>query len=287
VAVRARYHTDPACSKSWAAEPRLRRLLVEFGDDLEITYVMGGLAREIAEPGSLVAGWLDTAAASGMPIDPRIWTGDPPRSTYPACIAAKAAAEQGPVVAERYLRRLREGFMCHRRKLDGPEALVAEAGLAGLDTQRFRIDLESNATLEAFAQDLEEARTIPPAAREAGLVTTGRREPGVERLAFPSLRFATHGDGEHWVGRDDPYDAWRAAAIAAGAKPAADAHPDVMAALRRFGSIATVELAAVCDLPGPRAGAEVWQLASEWRARRVPVLFGELWEVAEPGHGNH
>jgi putative protein-disulfide isomerase len=280
-----RYHTDPACSRSWAVEPRLRRLLVEFGDDLEITYVMGGLAREIAEPASLVTSWLDTAAASGMPIDPRIWAGDPPRSTYPACIAAKAAAQQGPVGAERYLRRLREGFMCHRRKLDGPEALVEEAGLAGLDTQRFRIDLESNATLEAFATDLEEARTIPPGAREAGLVATPRHGPAVERLSFPSLRFATHDDGERWVGEDDPYDAWRAAAIAAGATPAADAHLDVPTALRRFGSMATVEVAAVCDLPGPRAGAEVWRLASEWRARRVPVLFGELWEVAEQGHG--
>ena len=281
MAVRARYHTDPACSKSWAAEPRLRRLLVEFGDELEITYVMGGLAREIANPGSLVTSWLDTAAASGMPIDPRIWTGDPPRSTYPACIAVKAAAQQGPAGAERYLRRLREGFMCHRRKLDVPEALVEDAGRAGLDAQRFRIDLASNATLEAFAEDLEEARTIPPAAREAGLVATGRHGPADERLAFPALRFVPDGDGERWVGGDDPYDDWRAAAMAAGANPAEGARPDVTAALRRFGSIATVELAAVCDLPGPRAGAEIWRLAGEWRARRVPVLFGELWEDAE------
>ena len=56
-----RYHTDPACSSSWAAEPRLRRLMVEFGDDLEITYVMGGLAREFADPAALRA----YAAAGG------------------------------------------------------------------------------------------------------------------------------------------------------------------------------------------------------------------------------
>jgi putative protein-disulfide isomerase len=279
-----RYHTDPACSKSWAAEPRFRRLLVEFAGELEITYVMGGLAREIAEPRSLITSWLDTAAASGMPIDPRIWAGDPPRSTYPACIAFRAASEQGPAAAERYLRILREGFLCHRRKLDGPEALVREAARAGLDTQRFRIDLDSNATLEAFARDLEETRTIPAAAREAGLVATGRHGSAVERLAFPALRFTTHGDGERWVGGDDPYDDWRAAATAAGARSAADAPPDVMGALRRFGRMATAELEAVCDLPGPRAGADVWRLASEWRATRVPVLFGELWETAEPGH---
>ena len=261
-----RYHTDPACSRSWAAEPRLRRLMVEFGDEVEITYVMAGLAREIADPGRLVASWLDTAAASGMPVDPRIWTGDPPRSTYPACIAFRAAADQGPAAAERYLRRLREGFLCHRLKLDGPEALVREADRAGLDTQSFRIDLDSNATLEAFGADLEEARA----------------RPEIDRL--PALCFAGGGN-ERWVGGEHVYEDWRAAALAAGASPRSEPPPDVPGALRRFGSIATTELAAVCDLPGPRAGAEVWRLASEWRARRIPVLFGELWEAAEPGHG--
>ena len=44
-----RYHTDPACSASWAAEPRLRRLIVEFGDTLDVSYVMGGLAREFED----------------------------------------------------------------------------------------------------------------------------------------------------------------------------------------------------------------------------------------------
>ena len=278
------YYTDPACSKSWAVEPRVRRLMVEFGDDLDITYVMGGLAQRIADPGRLLTSWLDTAAASGMPIDPRIWSGDPPRSTYPACIALKAAGEQGPAAAERYLRVLREGFLCHRRKLDGPGALVGEARGAGLDPQRFRIDLESNATLEAFARDLEQTRTIPAAARAAGLVAADRHGPGAERLAIPSLRFTGDDGEERWLGSDDAYEDWRAAAIAAGASPLPDAHPDVAGALRRFGTMATAELEAVCDLPGPRAGAEVWRLASEWRARRVPVLFGELWEPAEEQH---
>jgi hypothetical protein len=54
----------------------------------------------------------------------------------------------------------------------------------------------------------------------------------------------------------------------------------VATALRRFVSMATAELEAVCDLPGPRAGAEAWRLASEWRLRRVPVLNSELWELA-------
>jgi putative protein-disulfide isomerase len=258
--------------------------MVEFGDELEITYVMGGLAREFEDAPALVGTWLDHAAASGMPVDPRIWWREAPRSSYPACIAFRAAAEQGSAAAERYLRRLREGFMCHRRKLDGPEALVEEARRAGLDTRRFRIDLDSNATLEAFGSDLEETRTIPPAAREAGLVASGGHGSAVERLALPAVRFIGDGGSERWVGGDHAYADWREAAIAAGAAALARAHPDVAAALLRFERMATAELEAVCALPGPRAGAEVWRLASEWGARRVPVLFGELWEAAEAGH---
>ena len=257
--------------------------MVECGDELEITYVMGGLAREFEEDlSSLVIEWLDHAAESGMPYDPRVWHHDGVRSTYPACIAFRAAAEQGPDAATRYLRVLREGFMCHGHKLDGPEALVAEARRAGLDSQRFRIDLESNAILEAFGSDLEETRTIPDAARAAGLATEGSHGSNVERLAFPALRFvpAEDGPGERWVGGGHSYDEWRSAAIAAGATPLDTPRPDVAAALQRFGSMATAELEAVCDLPGPRAGAEVWRLASEWRARRVPVLNSELWEPA-------
>jgi Thioredoxin len=255
--------------------------VVEFGGELEITYVMGGLAREFEGHAELVMSWLEHSAESGMPVDPRIWANGAPRSSYPACIAVKAAEEQGGAAGERYLRALREEFMCRRRKLDGPEALVQEARDAGLDPDRFRIDLESNATLEAFGRDLEESRTIPDAAREAGLAAEGTHGSSVERLRFPAVRFiAADGERDRWVGGDHPYEDWRAAAVELGATLSAGGWPDVPGALRRFGRMATAELDAVCDLSGPRAGAEVWRLASEWRAKRIPVLASELWEPA-------
>ena len=82
------------------------------------------------------------------------------------------------------------------------------------------------------------------------------------------------------MGGDHSLEEWLAAADTAGASRSGEPRPDVAAALGRFGSAATAELEAVCDLPGPRAGAEAWRLASEWRARRVPVLGSELWEPA-------
>jgi putative protein-disulfide isomerase len=231
---------------------------------MQITYVMGGLAREYGgDLSTLVIEWLDAADQSGMPVDPRVWQEAPLRSTYPACMAVRAAAEQGPDSAERYLRALREGIMCRRRRLDSTEALVGEARTAGLDAQRFRIDLESNAIVEAFGADLEETRSIPDSARERGL---------------PVIYFA--GDaGEEWRGADHPYDEWRAAAIAVGARPAGS-RPDVLGALKRFDRMAVPEVEAVCDLPGPRASAELWRLATEWRVRPTRFLTGELWELA-------
>ena len=54
----------------------------------------------------------------------------------------------------------------------------------------------------------------------------------------------------------------------------------MLAALGAFGRMAGVEVEAVCDLPGPRAHAELWRLAAEWRVKPVRVLTGMLWEPA-------
>src|SRR4051794_3744964 len=88
-------YTDPACPWSWAAEPARLRFEARFGGELRIRLVMGGLAREFKRPVETMRHWIDAAAASGMPVDPRLWLDAPPRSSYPACIAVKAAAEQG------------------------------------------------------------------------------------------------------------------------------------------------------------------------------------------------
>ena len=68
--------------------------------------------------------------------------------------------------------------------------------------------------------------------------------------------------------------------MAAGAPGAASPRPTWTTALRRFGRMAEPEVEAVCDLAGPRARAELWRLASEWRAKPTRVLTGWLWEPA-------
>ena len=279
MAVRVRCITDPACVWSWAAEPGARALTVEFGDELEWTFVMGGLARELPADG-LVRPWLEAAGESGMPTDPRAWFEGPIASSYPACMAVKAAQEQGQEAGRRYLRALREGIVALRRKLDTTEALVEEARGVGLDVERFRVDLSSHAIVEAFGTDLDEARAIPEPVADADAARCSQ-PMGVERVPLPTFRFEGADGGEPiWVFGSTPHAALRDAALAAGARSVDAPRPGVMDALGRFGRMALPEVAAVCDIPAPRAEAELAGLALEWRVRPVPVLSDRLWEAA-------
>jgi hypothetical protein len=225
----------------------------------------------------LMAQWLGTAADSGMPVDARLWSANPIASTYPACQAVKAAAEQGPEAAYRYLRRLREGLMTERKKLDHTEALVGEAGPAGLDVERFRIDLASNAITEAFAADLDLVRGPPAEAREAGKVS---ETEGRERISFPSAVFRGEDGAEHGGFGAHPYEAYREAAIAAEAQPARTESAEAAEAIRLFGRCATRELEELTGSPRPVLEAELWTLAREWKLRPVGVLGGTFWELA-------
>jgi putative protein-disulfide isomerase len=253
----------------------------ELGAGLRFRWVMGGLAREYGSGADVVAEqmgrWLEVAAETGMPTDPLAWREGPLASTYPACLAVKAAAEQGDEPGYAYLRRLREGILVERRKLDHTEALVGAAREAGLDVARFRIDLGSNAITEAFAADLDEVRDVPGQARAEGESKDTERG---ERLALPSFVFVGTDGERHGVWGPRPYDAYRDAALAAGAPPADGERPEPLDALARFGRAATREIEEVTGRPRIPLEAELWSLAREWRVRPTPVLGGTLWEPA-------
>jgi len=224
----------------------------------------------------LLTHWLDVSEKGGMPLDPRLWSEGPLTTSYPACMAVKAAMEQSGDGGYAYLRALREGIFCFRRKLDTTEALVEEARGAGLDVKRFRVDLASHAIVEAFGADLEAARDIPEDARERGGTS---KVSGPERVTFPTMAFEGEDGARHHVYGFQPYERYREAALAAGGT-ADGATPGVLEAIERFGRMATKEVEVVCALPVPRAGAELWRLASEWKLRQVRVVTGDLWEPA-------
>lgn len=243
---------------SWGNEPNVRRLTVEFGDSLDWRLVMGGLGRDYrGHEKATLAHWVEEAALIDMPMDPLLWKESPISSTYPACIAVKAAAEQGPGAAWGYLRVLREGLMCFRRKLDSLEPLVDEARRAGLDVERFRVDAASHSMLEAFGADLELTREVPEGS------------PRADRVPFPTLRI-----GERWFFGRRPYGDLRAAALDAGAAPVQADPLSLDAAFARFERLAAKEAEVLCGLAGPLAQAELWRRATEWLVRPLKAGAG-------------
>ncbi len=168
------YYTDPLCSWSWAFEAQWRRLRYEYAGQLDWRYRMGGLLpdwssyadplNEIHSPAQMGPQWFQVSAFSGMPLNPRLWQTNPPDSSYPACLAVKAAERQGQACAENYLRRLREAALLEGRNIARPDELFALADEVGsrralqpFDSARLCEDYAAPATMEALRQDLREA----------------------------------------------------------------------------------------------------------------------------------
>jgi predicted DsbA family dithiol-disulfide isomerase len=271
VVVSATVFTDPFCPWCWATEPQLRRLEVEFGAEVAFTFVSVGLRARIEDGPDLAYEAIEASAASGMPVDARIFLRDPPTSTHPAGIALHAVGEQaGGARVRPYLRRLHEAILLERRPMDNASALLdAAREVGGIDLERLRSDLGSSAMIERFGADLDRAAATAPEEHD---LQTGR-------VRAPSVEFRGEDGAVHGVYGYASWEAWNAAARAAGAPPSWDGPPDVEAALRRFGSMATPEVALVCDLAPPRAAAELWRLAQDWRVRPRRVTGGELWEL--------
>ncbi|MBI2954985.1 MAG: DsbA family protein [Chloroflexi bacterium] len=149
------YFTDPYCSWCWATEPVLYRLRETYRDSLRIRYVMDGLVRDMADfydglndirtAAQVAPHWRDVSRRSGQPIDERLWEDitDPHFSTWPACIAVKAAQLQGQTLGERFLRQIRRAALAERRfvsDLEVQKEIVLD--VPDLDAERWLEDVE-------------------------------------------------------------------------------------------------------------------------------------------------
>jgi putative protein-disulfide isomerase len=234
------YFTDPLCSWGWAFEAVWRRLRYELQGRISWRYALGGMIPDwqtfndplhsIHRPAQMGPSWYEVRHLTGMPIDEMIWIQDPPASSYPACVAVKAAGRQGAAIEEAYLRRLREAVMLERRNIARREVLeelfdeLAGHPLHALPA-RFRRDLVGEEALEGFRGDL----------KDAGYRNIGR---------FPAfiLRGAA-GRAVLLVGYR-PYPVLREAmaAVAPGLEPSRTAADPVAYALH-WGSITAAEVA--------------------------------------------
>ncbi|MBI2258256.1 MAG: DsbA family protein [Flavobacteriia bacterium] len=155
------YYTDPICSSCWGIEPQLRKLKLEYGNNIEIEYRMGGLlpdwnynSGEISKPSDVAHHWDEVSVYYDMPIDGNVWLEDPLSSSYPPSIAFKAAQIQDNEKAILFLREIREMVFLQKKNITKWEHLEMAAKKVGLDIVKFKTDYEGKAK-ELFKEDLE------------------------------------------------------------------------------------------------------------------------------------
>ncbi len=252
--------TDPGCSWAWGSEPKLRRLRWRYGAHLRWRTVMGGLVGDMrnyfdafdpiaASPG-FTAYWARVASTTGMPRPAELrWMY---RSTGPACLAVKAAERQGPEVAARVLRRLREQTFVFGEPPDDLERIAAALGrVPGLDLARLRTEWASPEVDTAFKGDWAETRA--PNAYVRGLEEDGegagraKHTEGHWRYVFPTLVFRG-ALGEHTVPGWKPYARYEEAfeAVLPGVTRAPRPDPTPTEAFSAFSTLAERELELLC-----------------------------------------
>lgn len=164
--VRIIYFTDPICSSCWGIEPQLRKLKLEYGNDIEIEYHMGGLLPDwnynsggINKPSDVAHHWDEVSQYYDMPIDGDIWLEDPLNSSYPPSIAFKAAQMQDETKAVQFMRKLREMVFLEKKNIAKWELISKAASEIGLDPIKLKTDYETKAK-ELFEEDLELAKNM-------------------------------------------------------------------------------------------------------------------------------
>ncbi|MBZ9796087.1 DsbA family protein [Mesorhizobium sp. ES1-4] len=168
------YFTDPLCCWSWGFEPQLRRLRYGFAGRIALRLRLGGMIgdwdrfsdplNDIHRPTQMGPIWIQAGRITGMPLDPTIWARDPPASSWPSCLAVKAAGLQSAAAADVYLRRVREAVMVEGRNVAKEGVLVniahelAKARPDLLDPGRFEVDFTGVEARTAVESDVREAR---------------------------------------------------------------------------------------------------------------------------------
>ncbi|NBK20616.1 MAG: DsbA family protein [Spirochaetia bacterium] len=163
--------SDPVCTWCWASEPVLRALKARYAQQLDISFIMGGLVKDIrdfedidneiggdpsASNKQIREHWLEASLHHGMPVTTgalELFSDEHP-SSYPQNIAYKAAQFEDQELADKFLRRLREATAVEAKQTNQEEVLLALAKGIGLDTKQLLTHCTDGTAETAFAMDL-------------------------------------------------------------------------------------------------------------------------------------
>jgi putative protein-disulfide isomerase len=282
--IRVIWYTDPHNIWCWGFEPTIRRLEVRYPDTVQIETRQGGLFEDfspVREQWARMSGgrWKDSVRAffeavssqhrMPMAADAMIDSSDDFDSTWPACIAAKAADLQGADQGWRYLRRLREAWCLEGRGIHRKDVQATVAKETGLDVEAFVRALEDGSANDAFQRDRDECQAL-----------------GIS--GFPTF-VVRRGDETRHVDGWRPWDGFEE--ILRDVYPQLEPEPlkvdqdTAMRLVQRYGMLATCELAAILGTTDDDAEILLEELEGREDVVRRPVGRGIMWELPSARRG--
>lgn len=162
------YVHDPMCSWCWAFAPVWQQLQVVLAQTpLRVEYLLGGLAADSAAPmpddmqQMLQATWRRIQQhVPGTRFNFAFWSDcQPRRSTWPACRAVLAAANQQ--YEREMILAIQQAYYLRALNPSDDATLIGLAQELGLDAERFAHDLNSEQTRQRLQEQMRWAHSMP------------------------------------------------------------------------------------------------------------------------------
>jgi putative protein-disulfide isomerase len=162
------YLHDPMCSWCWAFNNVWVQVQAQLPANIEVRYVLGGLAPDSDEPmpmalqKTISSTWHNIQQrVPGTQFNHDFWTlCEPRRSTYQASRAMIAAKKLDEMSEKRMLLAIQEAYYLHAKNPSNDDVLVECAQAIGLDGAAFITELNSAPIQQQLLADIKFARTI-------------------------------------------------------------------------------------------------------------------------------
>lgn len=261
------YFTDPICSTCWGIEPQWRRLKLEYGHVLDISYHMGGLLPSwdvyrsggISGPSDVAHHWDEVSQHYQMPIDGNVWLEDPLPSSYPPSIWFKAAQQQDKHKAVIFLRRMRELLFMEKQNICKPEPVLKSAAFAGLDILQLQADFNATASV-LFEADLSLGKQL-----------------GVR--GFPSIFFIDNTGRSELVYGAKPYNVYTTALHKLLPEASARTYARGLELFAYFPTLTTKEFAVLNDISFDAAEIQLRGYQADNKVQVNTIASGQLWAL--------
>lgn len=162
------YIHDPMCSWCYAFSQSWDALQQELSANIQVVYLLGGLAPDSMEPIQLATQKMVQQAwrrieqtVPGVQFNWDFWSQNTPiRSTYPACRAILAARKQRDAAELPMIQAIQRAYYQHAKNPALPATLQECAQEIGLDVQIFSADLISPEIEQELQLEMQQARNM-------------------------------------------------------------------------------------------------------------------------------